>query len=308
MKKLFFRIFIFIVPFVIIDQAVGTVLSSLTAKAKSGDNWRNNYILRDMKADVVLLGSSRCIHHYNPNIIEDSLHMSCYNAGHGANGILMMYPYYKVISKRYHPKLIIYDVNSFDLDKDDYTKYLEWLKPYYGKPNVDSMIWAINPDEKLKLFCRSYQYNGKVFSTIANYLHSSNGLIIIKGYEPMNGTVSYPPKNNEQNNIIQDSIDSFKKSYLIRLIKDCKQSGTKIVFMVSPTYGQTKHSKYYSAMSNLCKQYKVPFFYNEINRRFSLNRNYFVDGVHLNSKGADEYTKMIVSEIKTISEYSNIVR
>lgn len=297
MKRLFTRLFVFALLFVSIDTVIGKSLSALIAKAKGGDTGKNSEIVDKTTADIILFGSSRCDHHYDPRIIADSLGYSCYNAGRDGNGILLMYPYYEMLSARYHPKLIIYDISSFDLAHDDYAKYLGWLRQFYGRPQADSMAWSIEPNEKYKMMSQAYRFNGKGLQIISDAIHPIQR--DISGYKPLYGTLSYEPKADSAD-VEQKKIDPFKERYLVRFIQDCKRNKTKLVFMVSPIYGQTRHLAYYEALSKLCHENDVPFFYNQSDSRFVSNRNFFRDKVHLNNIGAEAYTKLVVSEVKPI--------
>lgn len=300
MKKLFIKLSIFAIIFIVIDIAIGKGLSTLIAKTKGGETGKNNEIVDRTTADILLFGSSRCDHHYNPQIITDSLGMSCYNAGRDGNGILLMYPYYAMLSKRYQPKLIIYDLSVFDVAVDNHTKYLEWLRLFYGRPIVNSMVCAINPDEKYKMLCQSYRFNGKSLQIISDAIHPIQQ--DISGYKPLHGTMSYEPKKANPIDTVQKPIDPFKKIYLIKFINDCKKNGTKLIFMISPSYGQKLRSPYYHAISELCHQYNVPFLYHQTDSNFVNNKQFFIDSSHLNSLGAEEYTKMIVGEIKYLHD------
>lgn len=279
-------------------MAIGKGFSTLIAKTKGGDTGKNNEIVDRTTAEIILFGSSRCVHHYDPRIITDSLGMSCYNAGRDGNGILLMYPYYEMLSKRYEPKLIIYDLSGFDVTVDDHSKYLEWLRQFYGRPIVDSMVWAINPDEKYKMMCKSYRFNGKGLQIISDAIHPIQQ--DVSGYKPLYGALSYEPKKDVSLDDTEKPIDPFKERYLIKFIKDCRNNGTKLIFIVSPSYGQNKRSPYYSAISKLCHRYEVPFFYHQTDSNFVNNKAYFKDAAHLNNVGAEKYTKMVIREIKSI--------
>ena len=296
MKRFFLKIFIFVIVFVIIDQLVGLCSSTLIAHAKGGDTGKNNIIVDSITADVVLFGSSRCNHHYDPRIIQDSLYMTCYNAGRDGNGILMMYPYYELLSQRYQPKVIIYDLSSFDYVTDDHAKYMEWLRQFKGRPAIDSMIYDINPQERYKMMCCAYRINGKGLQLISDAIHPIQQDIM--GYKPLDGTISYTPEKETESDNSAKHIDVFKEKYIIRLINDCKRHGTKLFFVVSPTYGQKKYSPYYKALTNLCKQYNVPLFYHENDKNFISNGQLFKDHAHLNHIGAEKFTRMIIKEVR----------
>ena len=81
MKKFLFRIVLFFALILVVDVVVGKVFAYMVDNAKGGDNGRNNYICNTVNADVLVFGSSRAFHHYNPIIIEDYLGKSCYNCG-----------------------------------------------------------------------------------------------------------------------------------------------------------------------------------------------------------------------------------
>ena len=131
---------------IVIDCVIGTMFSTLLAKAKGGNNARNNYINDYTTQDILIFGSSRAIHHYHPTIISDSTDMTCYNCGQDGNGVILNYGRLLMIGKRYKPKMIIYDVqNTFDLTAgEDNHKYLAWLKAYYDHEGVDNIFDSVD--------------------------------------------------------------------------------------------------------------------------------------------------------------------
>ena len=67
--------------------------------------------------------------------------MTCFNCGQNGNGIVLFYGWWKVISERYHPKMIIYDITTdFDLLAGDNHKYLGWLKEAYDRNGVKEVF------------------------------------------------------------------------------------------------------------------------------------------------------------------------
>ena len=90
MKRFFVRLFLFLAAIVLLDQLFGFAMASILKNTEKGDWGRNNYIFNDVKSDVVILGSSRAIHHYDPKIFSDTLGMSCYNCGEDGMGIFLM--------------------------------------------------------------------------------------------------------------------------------------------------------------------------------------------------------------------------
>ena len=146
MKKFVSKVIWFLIGLVVLDVLVGLGARYLVGHAKGGDTGLNNYICHEMKDECIVFGSSRGMHHYDPNIIADSLGMSCWNCSLDGNGIILMYGRYKMLSARYTPKMLIYDVQtSFDLLENDNHKYLRNLRYYYDEPGVDSIFGGSTP-------------------------------------------------------------------------------------------------------------------------------------------------------------------
>lgn len=92
------------------------------------------------------MGSSRASHHYVPEIISEKLGMSCFNAGQDGNGIILQYGRWKMLSERYTPKLIIYDINpGFDMVVNDNMTYVDRLKPFCYEVAVKNYVSSIFP-------------------------------------------------------------------------------------------------------------------------------------------------------------------
>ena len=74
-KTFIIKTIVFVALFIVADQLCGMGFKLLNTTA--GDKFaREEYMRHEMKADVVLLGSSRCTHHYMPSILQDSLGMT----------------------------------------------------------------------------------------------------------------------------------------------------------------------------------------------------------------------------------------
>lgn len=296
MKKFLFKITIFLVSIIIIDTIAGLLFPFLVCSAKGGDNWRNNYICNDTKEDVLIFGSSRAIHHYNPSIISDSLNMPCYNCGQDGNGIILNYARYNLILQRYTPKIIIYDVqSSFDLiSGDDNHKYLKWLKAYYDKDGIPQIFESVDKTEKFKMMSNLYRYNSSFIQIVSDCIRpqQSSGE---KGYRPLLGEMDrmkISKKKDIYNNVIYDSL---KLSYINKFINANKN--VMVVFVISPTWSGLDSLQYYP-IKKICEEKGLLFINFANDQKYMYNYKYFKDGAHLNSVGADEFTKDLMSILK----------
>lgn len=278
----------------IADICFGFAGRYIQVHAKGGATARNEYICKQMNAEVVLFGSSRCSHHYVPSIIEDSLHMSCYNAGNDGNGIIFLYAKWKMLVSRYKPKMIIYDVNEdYDLFAGDNTQFLGDMRIYYDMPGVDSVMWSVDEKEKYKMKSMMYRYNSIWLQMLSDNLHplSSNK----SGYVEIERRMTYEPGEHKYPEIV--NYDTLKIYYLEKLIQECKMKGIKLLFFLSPMY-KAKKIDLFIPLFHICKKYGVPIINHYTDTQFNENHNYFYDSVHMNRYGAEKYTKCIVSEIK----------
>lgn len=295
MRRLILKILLFLSIIIVADKLFGMVMDSVLDATEKGDWGRNNYIFNDLKSDVVILGSSRAIHHYNPQIFTDTLGMSCYNCGEDGMGIFLMYARYKAISQRYCPQLIIYEVlPGFDiLSEKDNLKYLKYLRPYHGIASVDSVINAISPLESLKLLSDGYRYNSCFVDIIAQRLSKDSETAKDYSYSPLFKQMDY--ELNVENAEVET--DLIKISYLEDLIKCCKTHGTMLIFTASPVYKPISDNGFMS-LKQLCKTYNVPFINHYGDTLYSNESSYFADATHLNKKGADSFASQLASQIK----------
>ena len=100
MKRFVIRLIAFLFVMLTIDRGFGMVMNYLQENAKGGYIGHHNYILQRANEDILIFGSSRALHHYNPQIVIDSLGMNCYNCGQDGNGIILFYGWWQIIKER----------------------------------------------------------------------------------------------------------------------------------------------------------------------------------------------------------------
>ena len=298
MKTFLLKIAFLFLGLVIIDKGLGLAFNYLRENAKGGATRRDNYICNEMTCDLLLLGSSRCEHHYNPLIFEDSLHMDCYNSGQSGNGIIVAYARYMMMCERKKKAMVIYDITpDFDLLAGfDNHRYLTWLRSYYDKDYVRDIFASIDPTEKYKMLSQLYCYNSRFIEILIDYIHPISDPSI-KGYVPLLGEMDKSKINeNEINKHCASYVfDPLKIRYIEKLIDQIGKDN--IIFTISPIwYGIDSES--YQPLVDICNEKGVRVLDFANDSKYVHNDIYFKDGKHLNGKGADAFSQELINYLK----------
>lgn len=298
MKKFLLKLLLFAVLFVTVDKTAGLVATYLFDHAKSGATEKNKYIASRTNEDLLIFGSSRGVHHYDPRILEDSLGISCYNCAYDGCGIITAYGLLVTLTEHYTPQAIIYDVMpNFDylVDGEPNAKYLgplKLLKLGGVKPEVDSIFINISPSEQWKMMSNMYKINSKLIQLITENLTERNATI--SGYLPMNKKMLQEPEVKEKG--LPTAIDEMKRYYLIRFVQLCKQKNIQLVFYASPSFRKTLDYQF-DYIKELSHKEGIPFINYYCDTLFVWNRDYFYDSVHMNQIGATAYSRIVASEM-----------
>ncbi|MDY2827892.1 MAG: hypothetical protein SOU27_01305 [Sodaliphilus sp.] len=300
MKKFIILLFALFAILAGIDIATGLVFDKLTLSAKRGYTGRNEFIADKLHDPVLVFGSSRSVHHYDPQVLADSLGVPCYNCGQDGMGIITFYGRFKLLTARYTPRLIIYDVTTdFDLRRNDNVTYLTWLKPYYNRPGIDSIFWHVEPTERVKMLSNMFRYNGKALQIITDNKPGDDNDDALKGFVPLDGIMTYDKEEDATKT--QVDFDPVKLYYISRLVKDCSAKGIRLVFAISPLYNSIKQPDAYLAdFLTLARKQNVPVINHYYDTRFATNKNLFQDTYHMNRSGAEIYTSILAHEIKQL--------
>lgn len=292
MKKFIGKVILFLIVVATLDFCVGTILESMSARAKGGNAARAEYVFKQANEDIILMGSSRCIHHYNPFIIEDSLGMSTYNCGNDGMGIIYNYAIYTSMRERHLPKVIVYDIApSFDLyEGTPNDKYIHGIRQfsYYGK--IIDICTDIDNNDKYKLYSKCYRLNSSYLHILRDFIHPRG--LFEKGFKPSVGVMDYEIKDQVYNPeaFVTDSV---KIKYWNKLFELCKQDGVSLILSVSPTYSPYDHGCY-DIIKNLANKNGIPFIDNYDCDGITGQKQYFSDSTHMNEDGANEFSKRIV--------------
>ena len=300
MKRFVIQVIVFLAIVVMVDATSGFVFKQIESKTKGGFTYRDSYICDKLETDILISGSSRCVRHYNPHIITDSLGLSCYNSGQMGNGIILNYGRLKMIDERKKPSIIIYDLHpEFDLlVGDDNHRYLTWLKSHYEREGIADIFNSIDKTEKYKMQSRMYRHNSRWVEMMMDYAHpiteAGND-----GFSPLEGKLNKKKIRMVKKDTTHTYVfDDLKISYIKKMIDEAK--GAKLYFVVSPIwYGLDTLT--FQPVKDMCEDYGIPFIDFSNDPKYVHNDVYFKNGNHMNIRGANEFTRDLVKCLKAIT-------
>ena len=295
MKNFILHILLFFVIVATLDVAVGFVFKHLQRIAGGGTG-AEYYVCKKGDEDILVMGSSRASHHYVTKLLADGLGMTCYNGGQDGNGIVMQYGRWKIISKRYVPKVIIYDIEpAFDLSVNDNFRYVDRLKPYSDDKQVRGFISELYPMERLKLMSKMYCFNYKFLEILSDCVRPSdaNG-----GYKPNFKHIRQEVINADltRKRYEYNEADEVKMQCMASLIEEAKEMGVKVV-MVSSPYWRGYPEIDLHLVKNLADKMNIPFI-DYANSEIRNNPDWWADSMHLNDDGAQVFTSDLSKKLK----------
>ena len=271
-------------------------MDAQSQKGLPGDYKPIEYALKECNEDILILGNSIVINSLKPSIIEDSLGLSCYNAG--ASGQTMFY-YHTILNcvlKRYTPKLIVLGLRYADFDDDETLRY-NILVPYYkqGFSEIDSILESKNSYEKYLLKSNLYRYNTIWFRILlykfVNYNNNGD-----KGFIGHEVPAFLPPMTLTTP---KDYVSRVKMNLFKDIVLQCKMNKIQLVVYSPPMYTKIlgDHASV-REVEDICIENGIRF-YNDIQDSYYLShQEWFYDKSHINKDGALEYSKSFAHRLK----------
>lgn len=303
-------------PIVLLAYFMDLLISKELKKSKSyteGEysTWNDIYDGK-VNADIVIYGSSRAWEHFDPSIIEDSLHTSVYNLGIDGHTFWLQNLRHELLLKyNRKPKLIVHSLDIFTLNKGKDLFNPDQFLPYMLFNNemrngIESYNGYKYPDFEIPLV----RYYGKkdALKYALKFLLNKGGddpVLRVKGYQGQDKTW------NTDFDKVREKMDYFTAKYdtasimlFDRYLQDCKSKNIKVVFVYSPEYieGQ-KFIRNKEALMDIYKKFSIKYdipFYDYSNDTICYQKQYFYNVLHLNKAGAELFTSKFAQELKTV--------
>jgi len=294
----------FMIIMIIVDVIVGQTFRILYFRQQGGKYYRTIHSLMHTEDDILIFGHSHTVKHFDPRIFTDILGMNCYNTGALGQGMLYTSAIQKGIFKRFHPKIVILNIDDFMLHerREEYER-LSALFPYYNThPEMRPIIELKNPYEKYKLISKLYKYNSTIVHILASRFISQKDF---NGFVPQEGVLKQERINRFKKGLedqplkAEPSYDPNKIKALKSFIEEMQKAGIKLYAVASPRYRWNENrAPSTTVVKNILKEYGVSLWdYSEYSRIVN-DRQLFSDISHLNGEGAEILSRLVAENMK----------
>ena len=298
-----YKLLILLLIMFVIDRAGGALMAYYFEKEPLGDAAAFSHAIESPKEDILIYGSSRALHTYEPRVFQQSTGYSCFNCGRNASTIIY---HSAIISSALHqpghkPKAIILDLTPKELSwrsgEDGNDILAGMILPYVEKnKQFEAMAKDLFPKELMKAkVSKLYPYNSMILSIIRNYSKQANDNI--QGFQPLHGSkVDKAPPSIAMN----AEIDSYAKEKLEYFIKSVTDQHIPLFVIVSPIYLQPyPETESMKISKQILAKYNVPLWDYEFDTAY-VQQPLFYDNVHMNTRGSEKFSAMIALRVAQV--------
>lgn len=292
------KILMFLGIFWVLSTAVYGVVNYMYFHSYGGNSGAQiNHVIQS-EYDAYVFGASRAVHHYDTGILSKSLGLRCFNAGDDGKNATYQLGLLKMLLEKHKPKLIIYEIGDLSTTLNGGT--VDLYPYYYRYKDVRHLLIERDPWVTIKLLFPLYAYNRKVFSVTKSYLHASPPSKT--GFRPLKGSMlpAEVEKYNTQSKqaIELAPIDSKAKNSFHEFVTTCKRAHIALVFCYSPTYMPHKPAGL-QYIKDVAAQAGISLYLYGEDGDFNYHPELFKDASHLNTIGAEKFTKLFVQSVMT---------
>ncbi|MBW1617206.1 MULTISPECIES: hypothetical protein [Empedobacter] len=262
----------------------------------------NNDIL---DKDILVFGSSRAMAHVNPVIFKSITNKSTYNLGYNAQNLPLIKYRIDVSESKTNAKNFILVLDDFTF-RDNTIFKIDQLSPillyniklYNIQKGIDYYkIYDVYIP--LIRYFKNYNENNWFKELYKVFAYSKTKTFKVNGYRKLDLKWK-EEKYTSQNSIIDFDENIF--NLLKQIIDDCKKKNINLILVTSPTYidfihHQKNHDFIIDKVKKISNENNILFIdYSRMPE--IMDKQYFADKLHLNSKGADIFTKKLAEDIK----------
>lgn len=307
MRKFIEKILVFSITAYVLALGIDYMISRGLANSSGHPHqaWRE---IRsgDFPADIVILGTSRALEHYDPYIIDSITGLQSYNLGMGGYSVnveLMKYRYY--LHYNTQPKYIIYDVDQLLLMIDNVVhqhQSEQFLPLFYDGAAREDMrqlgySWV---DEYIPMarYWGYYVQNKRGIFECLNIKHYCD-YPSYKGHHP--DPDPWSPSRLHYSDTIPSRVDIEAKAIFLNFVQKCHEDSVQLIFVTSPVYYayvdmSPEWNQYIAWYDSITKANNIPYL-NYMTHKICHDSTMFNAGVHLTPTGTKLWSGILSNDL-----------
>jgi len=294
MKKVIIYIIGIIICLVLADITIGFCCKYYIKKYQLVGRYQPlDRLIKEVNTDIICIGNSAILNSVNPEIIEDSLSMTCYNGGITGQGVFFFETIIDCILQRHTPKMFIVGLRPEEVGGSVGEGIYDVLKPYYGMgyTSIDDHFNETSGFNRLLLHSNLLRFN-TIWVRVLLYMLFDNTTYSENGFIPKEKPTLIPQLNHIAG--YEEPVKA-KLECIERIIQKCQARNIKLAICFPPTllaYDQDT-IPCINAVKNLCSYYNTPCLIDYNNQEYQSHPELFYDEGHVNKEGADRYSILL---------------
>ena len=309
------KIGIIFLLFFLSDQIIGFSFKKLTDKV-SGYWFRRHLKIEHVinhQYDYLIFGSSRSMYSINPIELNKNLNLVGFNSSIEASDISFFIDVLKILEKQGNmPKRLLFNIYAKSIIEGEinYNNVFNILGPL----SVSSELFEKSfPVESKLSFINSLKYH-KVLPDLINGLRKS-GKPSDYGYRPVyskglcelgDNCKSGKPFSESDWIKLRGELSDPYYGYLDELLQIVERNKLNVVFTISPVHSvlniDMKSSYFLWEKVKVYLEDKGHYVLDyRMSEQFYSNDEYYTDAIHLNSKGAKLFSKILAQDLKKLN-------
>ncbi|MDH8700874.1 hypothetical protein M2138_000208 [Dysgonomonadaceae bacterium PH5-43] len=286
-----------------IDTGLGWFMNIYSSKnSLPGDYSKIDYLMKSANEDMIIVGSSTAINAFIPQIIEDSLNITCFNGGCNAQFM----PFFRCITEnvlsRHKPKHLVLSIRPDELYYN-HNGRINLLNIYYNKGNksIDEIVEENNGYKTTFLASNLYRYNTISWRILLSKLSSVDNMGD-KGYVPHSIPSIAPQLDDYRENLRRYKANRTTFNNLLAIADMCKNAEVDLIIVLTPIYSRLYDNEddliSLKIIKEVCTEYNLRLINNSQNTLFLNSPDLFYDNNHLNYLGSKIHTEMFIEQIR----------
>jgi hypothetical protein len=302
--RLFFKKTLIFLSFVFVAATGLQLALDFRVRGKMTNSEDNLDITNRSNADIVFLGNSRCLQHFDPHFFDTTFHLNSVNIGVTGHSeiTLAMIRLKNYLSTNKSPRFVVLNFDptvtsgSFTNDSSLFQKHLfarfAYMPSKKNSPFVD--YFRFNSFEKLVPLYAIFKYD-----RLKDYVNIGYTSPYVKyGYDRKDehwDTIAHPANDSIKNIYATDSQMQAISLMLDSLNKMCIANHAKLICIQTPLYKSLWDEAAFARTKKMADGLNIPFI-DANTRTIAENVENFHDVDHLNTTGVKELNAFLATD------------